>query len=203
TGNLLRTFNDPTVTNSDGFGVSVALDGNKVLIGANGDDTRGNFVGQAHLFDAMTGNLLRTFNDPTVTETDGFGWSVALDGNKVLIGATGDDTNGTQVGQAHLFDAVTGNLLRTFNDPTPTPIGRFGDSFGDSVALDGNHVLIGAKNDNTLGEDVGQAHLFDAVTGNLLWTFNDPTVTGRDRFGDSVALDGSDVLVWAADDDSV
>ncbi|MGI9427293.1 MAG: FG-GAP repeat protein [Bythopirellula sp.] len=51
----------------------------------------------------MTANLLHTFNDPTVTNQDHFGRSVALDGNKVLIAATGDDTNGTGVGQAYLF----------------------------------------------------------------------------------------------------
>ena len=156
TGKLLRTFNDPTVTGRDVFGFSVALDGNNVLIGAPLDDTLGTNVGQAHLFNAVTGKLLRTFNDPTVTGRDQFGISVALDGNNVLIGASRDNTLGTAVGQAHLFDALSGNLLSTFNDPTPTQV----DEFGDSVALDGNNVLIGAPLDDTLGTDVGQAHLF-------------------------------------------
>ncbi|MEO1603493.1 MAG: FG-GAP repeat protein, partial [Pseudomonadota bacterium] len=117
---LLQTFDDPTVTTSDQFGVSVALDGNNILIGAHSDDTNGGNVGQAHLFDATTGALLRTFDDPTATTGDNFGFSVALDGNNVLIGAQGDGTNGDGVGQAHLFDATTGALLRTFNDPTVT-----------------------------------------------------------------------------------
>ena len=65
---------------------------------------------------------------------------MALDGNNVLIGARYDDTNGTDVGQAHLFD-LSGNLLQTFDDPTPTTE----DLFGWSVALDGNNVLIGAS----------------------------------------------------------
>lgn len=49
TGNLLQTFDDPTVTSGDFFGFSLALDGNNVLIGAEGDNTNGSFVGQAHL----------------------------------------------------------------------------------------------------------------------------------------------------------
>ena len=53
---------------------------------------------------AATSNLLHTFNDPTVTSTDFFGWSVAVDGNHVLIGARYDNTNGSFVGQAYLFD---------------------------------------------------------------------------------------------------
>ncbi len=83
--------------------------------------------------------LRHTFDDPTPTDMDRFG-RVEFDGNRVLIGAHGDDTSGTDVGQAHLFDATTGNLLFTFDDPTPT----VADSFGRSVALDGNRVLIGA-----------------------------------------------------------
>lgn len=65
---------------------------------------------------AITGNLLHTFNDPTVTVNDFFGYSVAVEGNHVLIGALADDTNGNNVGQAHLFDIIvpepaTGCLL--------------------------------------------------------------------------------------------
>jgi len=196
TGALLRTFDDPTVTGSDFFGVSVALEGNNVLVGAFGDDTNGVDVGQVHLFDATTGALLRTFDDPTVTGSDLFGGSVALEGNLVLVGATGDDTNGLSVGQAHLFDATTGALLRTFDDPTVTA----GDVFGFRVSISGNDVLIGAPGDDTNGVNVGQAHLFDATTGALLRTFDDPTVTVADLFGISVALEGNNVLVGARGD---
>ena len=204
TGNLLWTFDDPTVTDLDGFGRSVALDGNNVLIGAPGDDTRGDGVGQAHLFDVTTGSLLQTFDDPTVTDLDVFGWWVALDGNNVLIGAVRDSTQGAGVGQAHLFDALSGNLLQTFIDPTPTPGSTIfrGDAFGASVALDGNRVLIGAPDDDTNGTNVGQAHLFDATTGNLLWTFDDPTVTTEDSFGSKIALDGNYILIGASSDDT-
>jgi hypothetical protein len=51
--------------------------------------------------------LSRTFDDPTVTDTDKFGFSVALDGSRVLIGAIWDDTNGGKVGQVHLFTVLT------------------------------------------------------------------------------------------------
>ena len=194
-GNLLHTFDDPTVTGSDFFGRSVTFDGNNVLIGAPGDDTNGSSVGQAHLFD-LSGTLLHTFDDPTVTSFDSFGSSVALEGNNVLISATSDDTNGNNVGQAHLFE-LNGNLLQTFDDPTPTADGRF----GNSVDLDGNNVLVGAFLDNTNGDNVGQAYLFD-LSGNLLQTFDDPTITMLDRFGKSVALDGNKVLIGARLDDT-
>jgi len=201
---LSQTFNDPSPTSSDAFGQGVAISGNNVLIGASGDDTNGVNVGQAHLFDAGTGALLQTFNDPTVTRGDRFGLSVALSGNNVLIGAFRDDTNGVNVGQAHLFDATTGALLQTFDDPTPTGgIGFFsGDNFGSSVAISDNNVLIGAYGHDINGVSVGQAHLFDAITGALLQTFDDPIVADSDSFGVSVALSGDNVLIGDPSDDT-
>ena len=176
----------------------MALNGDNILIGAVGDDTGGTFAGEAYLFDATTGNLLRTFSDPTPTPHDQFGFSLALDGNNVLIGARLDDTNGLNVGQAYLFDATTGDLLQTFDDPTVTK----SDFFGDSVALDGNNVPIGAQGDDTNGDDVGQAYLFDAITGDLLATIDIPLATGRDKFGRSVAIDGADILIGAPGNDT-
>jgi hypothetical protein len=194
---LISRGADPTITETDNFGTSVAVDGNFVLIGDLGN-TLGNSVGQAHLFDATTGDLLLTFDDPTPTMVDLFGVSVAVDGNYVLIGASGDDTNGPQVGQAHLFDATTGDLLLTFDDPTPTTA----DRFGSSVSIYGDLVLIGAPGDDTNGENIGQAHLFDATTGELLGTFDDPTVTNQDNFGTSVDIDSDNFLIGARFDDT-
>jgi len=199
-GGLKTTFDEPTPTDNASFGSSVALDGNRILVGARFDDTAGDLVGQAHLFDD-TGNRLVTFDDPSPNEFGGdiFGFSVALDDDRVLIGAPRDNTTGDDVGQAHLFDADTGNLLATFDDPTPTR----GDGFGQSVAFDGNRLLIGAPNDDTAGSNVGQAHLFDADTRDLLATFDDPTPTGSDNFGESLTLDGDRVLIGAPFDDTV
>ncbi len=104
--NLLQTFDDPTPTRVDLFGASVSIEANYVLIGAPGDDTNGPQVGQAHLFDATTGDLVQIFDDPTVTDQDSFGASVDIDGDNYLIGARFDNTNGINVGQAHLFNLV-------------------------------------------------------------------------------------------------
>ena len=199
TGNLLQTFNNPTAAPGDGFGFSVAIVGGNVVIGAPGDDTNGTNVGRAHMFDAHTGNLLKTFDDPTVTSADQFGFSVAIESGNVLIGAPLDDTNGIAVGQAHLFDVATGNLLQTFNDPT---VSVFGDHFGFSVAIEGGNALVGAPVDGTNGTQVGQAHLFDASTGNLLKTFKDPSITSFDNFGHSVAIEGGNVLIGVPTDDT-
>ncbi len=78
-----RIFNDPTPTDSDVFGTSVALDGNNVLIGAGGDDTLGNGVGQAYLFTIAGGNDLPGDFD---LDTD-------VDGNDLLQWQRGESPN--------------------------------------------------------------------------------------------------------------
>jgi hypothetical protein len=120
---------------------------------------------------------------------------VALDGTEVLIGAPNDDTSGLNVGQAHLFD-TGGGFQQTFDDPTVTNV----DRFGFSVAIEGDRVLIGARTDNTNGFGVGQAHLFDATSGQLAQTLDDPTVTTIDEFGYAVALAGDTLLIGARTD---
>ena len=141
--------------------------------------------------------LDKTFNAPIVKPSAHFGDAVAIDGNNVLISALFYEMTEVGVGQAYLFDALSGNLLHTFDDPTVTMY----DSFGQSVAIDGNSVLIGAFNDDTNGPNIGQAHLFDALSGKLLQTFDDPTPP-HGKFGWSVALDGNNVLIGAYLDDT-
>jgi len=198
TGNLLQTINNPTPVGADQFGRSVSVSGNNVLVGAPLDDTGANNAGSAYLFDATTGNLLQTFNNPTPVSGDNFGTSVSLSGNNVLVGTPFDDTGATNAGSAYLFDATTGNLLQTFNNPTP---GLF-EFFGNSVSVSGNNVLVGAQNDDTGANNAGSAYLFDATTGNLLQTINNPTPENDDNFGFSVSVSGNNVLVGAHRDET-
>jgi hypothetical protein len=198
TGNLLQTFNNPTPEIGDGFGESVAISGNNVLIGALFDSTGATSAGSAYLFDLTTGNLLQTFNNPTPEHSDQFGNSVAISGNNLLIAAVFDNTGASDAGSAYLFDLTTGNLLQTFNNPTPEQ----SDQFGESVAISGNYVLIGAYADNTSASTAGSAYLFDLTTGNLLQTFNNPTPEVGDVFGISVAISGNNVLIGALFDNT-
>jgi len=65
---------------------------------------------------------------------------VAVSGNTVVVGAPWDDTGASDAGSAYVFDATTGGLLRTLNNPTPAA----SDYFGNSVAVSGNTVVVGA-----------------------------------------------------------
>ncbi|MBU2613391.1 thrombospondin type 3 repeat-containing protein [Patescibacteria group bacterium] len=196
TGALLQTFNNPTPAEQDGFGYSVSISGDKVLIGAIYDDTVFSDSGAAYLFDATTGALLHTFNNPTPNHSDVFGISVSISGDKVLIGAQGDNTGGNHAGSAYLFDATTGALLQTINNTTAYEI------FGHSVSISGDNILIGAPDTYGIIGEGGTAYLFDATTGALLQTFNNPTPAIVDLFGSSVSISGDKVLIGAQGDNT-
>jgi len=190
TGGLLQTFLNPEPEFQDFFGSSVLISGDRVIIGNPWDRSPDIESGSVYLFDANTGGLLQTFVNPTPDRSDIFGYSIAFSNDRVLIGAPGDNDLGVDSsGAAYLFDANTGNLLRTFFNPTPSII--YGN-FGNSVALVDNQVLIGAPGNNYSGA----AYLFDANTGSLLQTFLDPMPPGvQSSVGRDVALSGNRALI--------
>ena len=196
-GTLLTTFTNPTPADYDAFGYAVAaLGGDRLLIGAYGDNTGALQAGAAYLF-STNGTLLTTFTNPTPEASDFFGYTVAAMGNdRVLIGASGDDTGATYAGAAYLF-STNGTLLTTFTNPTPAD----SDFFGCAVAAAGSdRVLVGAYGDSTGATNTGAAYLF-STDGTLLTTFTNPVPAAFDAFGYAVAAVGSDrVLVGAYGD---
>jgi WD40 repeat protein len=88
---------------------------------------------------------------------------------------------------------TTGNLLHTLNNPTP----QTDDNFGYSVAISGNHAIVGAQRDNTGAPNAGSAYIYDVTTGNLLHTLNNPTPQLSDQFGYSVAISDNRAIVGA------
>jgi len=87
-GELLQSFNNPTPGAYDRFGSSLAVDGTTLLIGAHGDSNAGAAnAGAAHLFSLNTGQLSRSFLNPTAALDDYFGYSVAVSGSMVAVSA--------------------------------------------------------------------------------------------------------------------
>jgi outer membrane protein assembly factor BamB len=185
-----REWTSPSASPRDGFGEDVAINGNRVLVGASQDDTGATDAGRAFLYDAVTGNLLQTFNNPSPAVGAGFGYSVSLDGDFVLIGTSRNGSQAT-IGKAYLYSASTGNLLRTFSAPNPT----LNDYFGGSVTVDNGRVFIGCLFDNTLASRGGRVYEYSAATGNLIRPFNDPTPQANTAFGVRISVSGNKVVI--------
>lgn len=216
--NLLHAFEengfveDSFENVGSGYLNSLAINNQFLAIGSGRDDTNGPASGQVRLFDAQTNELLHVINAPEPYEGSYFGSSIALSGDKLLVGASlnggGGSPNGENIvqqnGLVYLYDAVSGDHLRTFLDPTPAQNSIF-DAFGKSVAMQDDLIFVGAPFHDIIslrGNGVGEVHLFDANTGDLIRTFNDPTPTSVDRFGNSIAVEGDYLLVGAKNHDN-
>ena len=107
----IQTYNNPiaySTSANDQFGYSVSVDGNYAVVGAYAEGDAGSYYsGKAYIFDVTTGSLLHTLHNPNAYGTsanDNFGTSVAISGNRVVVGAHGeDDAGGTNSGKAYVY----------------------------------------------------------------------------------------------------
>lgn len=219
----------------DQFGASVAISGDTIVVGAVGEnsnsttinagqgDNSANDAGAAYVF-VRSGTTwtqqayLKASNAGTL---DAFGWSVAIDGDTVLVGANSEDSNSTTInsgqsdnsapnaGAAYVFSRSGSTwsqqaYLKAFN-------AELGDTFGQSVAVSGDTAVVGANNEdsnsatinsgqgNNAAPSAGAAYVF--VRSGGVWSqqaylkaFNtDPL----DVFGTAVDVWGNTVVVGA------
>ena len=172
---------------ADRFGSAVATDGTRVAVGAPLADQSGSSSGSAYLFDTLSGAELLELVPGTGAAGDQLGTSVAIDGAGVVVGAPLADVFGADSGAAYVFDSATGAVVHTL---TPADAAA-GDQFGQSVAIDGNLVVVGT---------LGAAYLFDASSGQQLFKLlptGGSTTLGLSGFGESVAIDSGLVVVGA------
>ena len=147
-------------TTNDYFGSSITLAGDTALIGACFDNDNGNYSGSAYVFirTGTTWTQQAKLLASDGAQNDNFGFSVSLSGDNAIIGAPWDDDNADASGSAYLFTR-TGT---TWTQQTKLHAKDSGtqDSFGTSVSLNGDIILIGAQNDDDKEQDSGSAYVF-------------------------------------------
>ena len=204
----VATLSNPGPAASDQFGFSVGISGTRVVVGAYADDTGGFNVGSAYIYDLSSGTPtvpVATLNNPDPAALDNFGYSVAISGTRVVVGAYADDTGATDAGSAYVYDLSGGTPtvpVVTLNNPGPA----VGDFFGTSVAISGTRVVVGAYADDTGATDAGSAYVFDLSGGTPtvpVATLNNPGPAASESFGNSVAIDGTTVAIGNPSDDTV
>jgi ketosteroid isomerase-like protein len=220
----------------DFFGESVAISGDRAIIGAFFEDGPSDGLtksGAAYVFERDANGswtevaLLRASN---AGSDDNFGRSVAISGDKAIVGAPAEDGPSDSFilrgsGAAYVFERDGSGIWGT-SDPerfqTETNLLRasnpgFGDRFGESVAISGDRAIVG-----TIREDGPSDGLLDSGAGYIFerdasGTWGVPDLGGfqtetallrasnagaSDLFGRSVAISGDRAIVGAADEDS-
>ena len=215
---LGTTMDRTKLTASDGeafdqFGVGVAVSGTKIVVGAYGDDDRGDYAGAAYVFERVGGTWAQ---EAKLLATDGgagqlFGFPVSISGDVILLGALADDDDGYTSGSAYVFaydgagwgppHADVPGAVNQRAKLLPTD-GANAAQFGRSVAIAGDTAIVGANLADVSGLDSGTAYVF-ARTGDR-WN-QTQRLRPRDRaagwhFGEAVALDGQLAVVAAVGD---
>ena len=179
----------------DHFGVSVALDGDTLLVGADLDNDHGTWSGSAYVLRRIGGTWVETqkLSPSTHQAYDHFGYSVALDGDLAVIGAYGRDSF---AGAAHVFRWNGSSWIEEALLVGSQTAG--GDFLGAAVAVSGGRVLCGARwADIGSKLDAGEAYLFRHDRGSWVeeLRLTDAAPASGDGFGFAVDLSGDLALV--------
>jgi hypothetical protein len=126
---------------------------------------------------------------PTVgAPLDFFGWSVAIDGDVAVIGAPSGDGFVADCGVACVFERSGSTWTQTA--VLKLPDGEAIDQFGQSVAILGGRIAVGAPGDGTASLAAGSVSLFERVGG--VWTMVArlrPLGSANAKFAENIALD--------------
>ena len=187
---------------SERFGTSIAVTGEIALIGA-ASSADGGFISNGDVlvfaFDAGAGewNLETQLLPDDLVEGLAFGASISFDGARAVIGAPSADEPISNAGAAYVFRRDAPGVW-VEESALLASDGGFGDSFGTSVAIDGDTIAIGTYLDDDGGSNAGAVYVF-VDQGGGAWSEEDKLTgqTSQDQFGYAVALD-QDVLAVGA-----
>lgn len=203
----------PDRASFDFFGQSVAIDGETIAIGANGD---GAYKGAVYLYQQNEGGannwgFLKKLTPADLASQDEFGFSLTLSGDTLVVGVPTDDDVAYISGTAYLFDRNTGgNNNWGFVKKLIASDSMEGDVFGYSVKIseDGNTVVVGARFEDNDGitTNSGAAYIFERNEGGSNQWGEVKKLTAADgadfdQFGWSVTVSGDTVAVGANGDD--
>lgn len=177
----------------DFFGSAVAIDGDIIVVGAEGEDGGSTTIngpdnndapesGAAYVYErtGTTWAFTATLKAPNAEGGDLFGSSVAVSGTTIVIGALDEDGSARTIngafdntaalgGAAYVFEKVGGvwtfhSYLKSFNlDP--------GDRFGASVAIQGDTVMVGALGEAGSSRVVNGPDNNDSLSDGAVYEF--------------------------------
>jgi hypothetical protein len=196
----------------DNFGRSVAIDGDTIVVGASGDDSR---RGSVYIFRTY-GQVRKLRAGDVAASGDGFGYSVAIDGDTVVVGSPNDDDDdigwlsdvGRLSGSAYVFRTSDGGVTYGLVAKLTAADAASYDIFGISVAIKGDTIVVGAYNSGDTGawgyDGSGAVYVFRTSDGGASYgqvaKLTAADAAAGDEFGRSVAITGDTVVIGASGD---
>ncbi len=197
-------WQETILTASDGvkaqFGWSASVDGDIIVTSSRFDAMLGSaYIYQWNGSEWLETKLTASDAPEAGSPTDSYGWSTAVSGNTVVIGAYLDDDVGDDSGSAYVYQLSEGSWLETKLLATD---GSGSDYFGWAVAADGDTVVVGARGDDDNGENSGSVYVYR--WNDVSWVETKITASDGaegDAFGWAVDIDGDYIAVGSRGDD--
>ncbi|MGQ0621593.1 MAG: Calx-beta domain-containing protein [Panacagrimonas sp.] len=186
----------------DQFGWSVSISGDVIAVGAWLDDVGSNFAqGSAHVFVRSGGTWIfqSTLLADDSAAGDSFGYSVAVSGESIVVGAAQDSVGAfTRLGSAYVFVRNAGAWIQ---QAQLLPSEREDHAqFGTAVALSGDTAVVGAYN-QTVASNLGQGVAYVFTRSGSAWSEQGKLLAtdgaAADNFADAVALSGDTAVIGA------
>ncbi|HKQ48756.1 MAG TPA: thrombospondin type 3 repeat-containing protein [Phycisphaerae bacterium] len=163
------------------------------------DDCNTNGVPDQCEFDTQIGKLIGS----DTASGDAFGLQVAISGDTAVIGANQDThAGGTSAGSAYVF--VWSGLDWIQQAKLTASDAATGDSFGASVDISGDTIVVGSPFDDDFGNASGSAYVFVRSAG--VWTqqakLTASDAAAGDQLGRAIAIDGETAIGGAPGEDN-
>ncbi|ACY13233.1 FG-GAP repeat protein [Haliangium ochraceum] len=224
----------------DYFGNSVALWGNRLAVGAYGEDSAamgidGDQLGNGASSSGAVYTFLRTesgwvqeayIKASNTDSSDQFGYSVDLWQDRLVVGAVGEDSSATGIdgdqldgslsssGAVYVFRHQDAGWQQEAYIKASNPAAN--DLFGYSVALDGTTLAVGAYGEDSAATGINGDQSSDGATDSgAVYAFRrngagwaqdayikSSNTNAQDRFGETLAIWGDTLVVGARSEDS-
>lgn len=181
------------------YGSTIYLDNASLVIGTNGGTVVDFFDKPSTGWKDITTPY--TLKNNSFTYLQRYGFSLAVSGSDVIIGAYNWNLPGEYSGAAFAYkksgqswsSLVETEILKGFSSSAS------GDKFGFSVDIDGGYAVGGAPYDDSYGESSGAAYVFkfNGSGWDRIAKLTPSDGAEEDYFGWSVAISGNSIIVSA------
>ena len=201
---------DNRYTQSDTFGVAVAIDADTIVVGSPNHDSPLINCGRACIWkiEGDNVNLIRSIEPPDISPQEKFGLAVEVWEDWVFISSLNDEFDHNAGAVYAFLKDHNGNyeLAQKLMPPSEyfgADVGQWASTslFGSCIACEAGVLVIGSHKADPVAWDSGAVYVYHLDPINLEWKHTQrlfPSDAGKfDEFGKSVDTDGDSIIVGA------